>query len=105
MFYDIENFKKRIGNSTFYLDIYSSLNKNERYFLNYLLKKYIEMEDLKIEISKDEFFENFKIDSEELNSFLEKLSKKNIGYSFIDSLDEIKGSFNFINSYMITQKS
>lgn len=105
MFYDIENFKKRIGNSTFYLDIYSSLNKNERYFLNYLLKKYIEMEDLKIEISKDEFFENFKMDSGELNSFLEKLSRKNIGYFFIDSMDDIRGSFNFINSYMITQKS
>lgn len=105
MFYEIENFKKRIGNAIFYLDIYSSLNKNERYFLNYLLKKYIEMEDLKIEIYREGFFENFKIDSEELNFFLEKLSRKNIKYSFVDSLDEINGSFNFINSYMITQKS
>lgn len=105
MFYDIENFKKRVGNAIFYLDIYSSLNKNERYFLNYLLKKYIEMEDLKIEIYKEEFFENIKMTSEELKLFLEKISKKNIGYYFCDSIDEIKGSFNFIDSYMITKKS
>lgn len=105
MFYEIENFKKRIENATFNLNIYSSLNKNERYFLNYLLKKYIKMEDLKIEIPKEEFLESFKIDLEELNPFLEKLSRKNVEYFFIDSVDEVKGSFNLINSYIITQKS
>lgn len=102
MFYNIENFKKRVGNATFNLDIYSSLNKNERLFLNYLLKRYIEMEDLKIEISKEEFLERFKMDLDELISFLEKLSKKSIRYFFVDSSDEVNGSFNLINTYMVT---
>ena len=54
MFYEIENFKKRVGKAKFNLDLVGSLNKNERCFLNSILKKYIKSGEILIKFSKDE---------------------------------------------------
>lgn len=104
MFYEIENFKKRVGKAKFNLDLVGSLNKNERYFLNNILKKYIKSGEILIKFSKDELIDLLKIDLSEINLFLNRLSKKYVKYDFEDFEDEVSGGFNLIDSYFISSK-
>jgi|GEM_PF-4486897 len=105
MYYQLDNFNKRISNANFNFNLNSPLNKSERLFLNYLLKKFLKSDDLKIQIESNELISLFKLKPKEINLFLERLSKKAISYSFNDSSDDIFGAFNLINSYLISTEN
>lgn len=104
MYYQLENFNKRINNANFIFNLNSNLNKTERTFLNYLLKNFLKLDDLKVQIPTEEILNFLKLDLQETNLFLERLSKKSILYNFNDSSDDILGAFNLINSYLISNK-
>ncbi|MGL4654174.1 hypothetical protein [Cetobacterium sp.] len=104
MYYQLENFNKRINNANFNFTLNSTLNKSERLFLNYLLKKFLKLDDLKVQISTEELMSFLKLNLQETNLFLDRLSKKSILYSFNDSSDDVLGAFNLINSYLICNK-
>ncbi|MGL5545057.1 MAG: hypothetical protein ACRDB6_08125, partial [Cetobacterium sp.] len=88
MYYQLENFNKRINNANFIFNLNSNLNKTERTFLNYLLKNFLKLDDLKVQIPTEEILNFLKLDLQETNLFLERLSKKSILYNFNDSSDD-----------------
>ncbi|WP_432204712.1 hypothetical protein ACQ9ZF_07730 [Cetobacterium somerae] len=104
MFYQIDNFNKRISNADFSFDSNTSLNKSERAFLNYILKHFLKTDDLKVQVPTQDLLDFLKLEIKETKLFLERLSKKTLPYSFYDSQDEIIGSFNLINSYLISEE-
>ncbi|MGL5378006.1 MAG: hypothetical protein ACRCZR_07535 [Cetobacterium sp.] len=101
MFYHMDNFNKRITNADFKLNLNSNLNKSERLFLSFLLKNFLKTDNLKIKILTNELNLLLKLNSEELNNFLDKISKKSISYTFNDSNDYFSGAFNLINAFLI----
>ncbi|MGL6065838.1 MAG: hypothetical protein ACRC0R_02085 [Cetobacterium sp.] len=105
MFYELENFKKRVSNAEFSFNLTSNLNKCERNFLNFLLGKFLKTDDLKITTTLEELNSFLKLELEEISSFLERLSKKSISYYFADIDDNISGAFNLINSFLIKDKT
>ncbi|MGL6064766.1 MAG: hypothetical protein ACRC0S_06755 [Fusobacteriaceae bacterium] len=101
MFYELENFKKRMDNAEFSFNLTSNLNKCERNFLNFLLGKFLKTDNLKVEINNKEIISLFKFDIGEITEFLDRLSKKSISYYFNDVDDNLSGSFNLINAFLI----
>ncbi|MGL4998640.1 MAG: hypothetical protein ACRC5T_06690, partial [Cetobacterium sp.] len=89
MFYELENFKKRMGNAEFSFNLTSNLNKCERNFLNFLLGKFLKTDNLKVEINNKEIISLFKFHIEEITGFLDRLSKKSISYYFSDMDDNL----------------
>ncbi|MGL4989019.1 MAG: hypothetical protein ACRC5F_07240 [Cetobacterium sp.] len=104
MFYHMDNFNKRILNADFKLNLNSNLNKSERLFLSFLLKRYLKTDNLKIKVLTKELNLLLNLNCEELNQFFDKISKKSISYIFNDSDDYFLGAFNLINAFLINDK-
>ena len=102
MIYEIENLNNKITHGQFNLRLNNNLNKNERLFLNLLIKVYSKSDNLKVFLSEDIFKKQFKINFENIYSFLEKLSKKSISYHISIEEKQVFGTFNLISSFFIS---
>lgn len=105
MIYEIENLNNKIIYGEFNLKFNNNLNKTERLFLNLLIQVYSKSDSLKIFLSEDIFKKQFKIQSENIYSFLEKLSKKNITYTISIEEKKVLGNFNLISSFFISNNN
>lgn len=105
MNYEIENSNENLKNKEFFLSFNTVFSKNERIFLNFLIEKFFETNSSISEIDTNFFEAEFKIESKSIYSFLEKLSKKSITYSYFNGSEVISGTFNMISSFFIKSNS
>lgn len=105
MFYEIENLNSKIETGHFSLNFNNVFNKNERLFLNLLIQVYSKSDSLKIFLSEDIFKKQFKISPEEIQNFLERLSKKTITYSITIPERKCIGTLNLISSFFISNEN
>jgi hypothetical protein len=105
MIYEIENLNSKIEDGNFYLTFNNNLNKNERFFLNLLIQVYSKSDNLKIFLSEDIFKKQFKISAENIQAFLERLSKKSVTYNISIQEKRCIGTLNLISSFFISNDS